>query len=102
MPMSQMPDAAMAGMSMDPDCPMGMDHAGQPHHGAPCHPDDPTARCGYCVMFMHTPAAGFGSALAWAPLYLPPHAPHGFSQHAQPCAPLLSARSRGPPPGADV
>jgi hypothetical protein len=43
---------------------------------------------------------GFGPALVLVPLYLPALAPHGFSQRAEPSAPLLSARPRGPPASA--
>jgi hypothetical protein len=97
MPMSEMPGASMAGMQMDPDCPMAMDHAGHHQHGAPCNPDDPTARCGYCVVLTHTPVVGFGPALVLVPQYLPALAPQAVSQRVEPSVALLSARPRGPP-----
>ncbi|GAB2576195.1 hypothetical protein GCM10027066_18970 [Dyella jejuensis] len=83
---------AMTGMAAD--CAMHAEHAG---HQQPGHPEDPTARCGYCVLFMHTPAIGF-----MAPPTLPPADLVSFTPTAKPSpgtlpAPLLSAHPRGPP-----
>jgi hypothetical protein len=101
MSMPMMSDVAMAGM--DPGCPMAAGHASHHHHhGTPCTPDDPTAKCAYCIMLVHTPVAGLGSAPLLATLHLPALAPQSISHRTEPFAPILSARPRGPPSFANV
>jgi hypothetical protein len=86
------------GMSsvLDDGCPVHAAHADHRHTGMPEHPDDPTARCGYCVLFSHTPVVGLGVALVLPSLQHPPFflrtMPHGV-----PAEPWLSAHPRGPP-----
>ena len=89
-----MPNAPMTGMGAD--CSMDAGHAGGPH-GTPGHPDDPTARCGYCVLLTHTPVVGMGAAVLLAPIDLPGLPPQTFQPRDAAFAPLLSARPRGPP-----
>jgi hypothetical protein len=89
-----MPDAPM--MGMDAGCSMGMDHASHPH-GMPGHPDDPTARCGYCVLLTHTPVVAISIALLHAPADLPTLSPPIFQSRDAAAVPLLSAAPRGPP-----
>jgi hypothetical protein len=89
-------DGPMLGMSMDAGCDMHMDHAGH-QHGMPGHPDDPTARCGYCVLLTHTPVVALGIALLLAPTDLPTLSPPAFQSRDAAAVPLLSAAPRGPP-----
>ena len=89
-------DGAMAGMtsgSMD-QCHL---HTGHQHPGVPAHPDDPTARCGYCVLLSHTPVLGGGAALVVPPAHWVSVVPHASLPNDVPAGPLLSARPRGPP-----
>jgi hypothetical protein len=88
-------DAPM--MGMDAGCGMAsMDHADH-RHGTPGHPDDPTARCGYCVLLTHTPVVSMGMAVLLAPADLPTLSPQTIQSRGITAAPLLSARPRGPP-----
>jgi hypothetical protein len=87
-------DAPM--MGMDAGCSMGMEHAAH-QHGMPGHPDDPTARCGYCVLLTHTPVVAMGVALLLAPADLPTLSPQTFQPRSASNVPLLSASPRGPP-----
>ncbi|GLQ88959.1 hypothetical protein GCM10007898_25300 [Dyella flagellata] len=87
-------DAAMAGMSSGADNGCTVHHH---HHGMPGHPDDPTARCGYCVLFSHTPVAGFGTPVILPPATLASFAPRTALPRGVPPALWLSARPRGPP-----
>lgn len=88
-------DHAMMGM------PSTMDdgHAMHAHHhaGMPDHPDDPTARCGYCVLFSHMPVLGFDAPVFLPTGYLAAFTPPTALPHDVPAAPLLSAHPRGPP-----
>jgi hypothetical protein len=89
-------------MGMAADCGMTMDHAGHAHPGMPSHPDDPTARCGYCVLLTHTPVVSIGVAVLIAPINLPAHSPQTTLPRETTAAPLLSARPRGPPLAIDA
>lgn len=91
-------DMAMDGMSsnVDAGCALHDAHANH-HHGMPGHPDDPTARCGYCVLFSHTPVLGFDTPVVLPPIYLAPYAPRTALPHNVPATPLLHAQPRGPP-----
>jgi hypothetical protein len=89
-----MPDAPM--MGMDAGCGMDMSHANH-HHGTPGHPDDPTARCGYCVLLTHTPVVAMGVALLLAPADVPTLSPPTLQPRSVASVPLLSAPPRGPP-----
>jgi hypothetical protein len=94
--MSMPMDGGMSSMSgMGAHCPMTADHGD--HHAVPANPDDPTARCGYCVLLSHNPFAGFASAVLWLPLELQDSAPPSTVVYGVPAAPLLSAHPRGPP-----
>lgn len=91
-------------MPMDDAMMMGMSgHAqqvGHAHHhspGMPGHPDDPTAHCGYCVLFSHMPVVGFGAPAMLPPVQLASFAPHAVLPRNVPAALLLSAQPRGPP-----
>ncbi|WP_333677191.1 DUF2946 domain-containing protein [Dyella sp.] len=90
-------DMAMDGMpsSIDAGCALHAAHADR--HGMPEHPNDPTARCGYCVLFSHMPAVGFDAPLILPPVQLASATPHPALPFNVPAAPLLSARPRGPP-----
>jgi hypothetical protein len=89
-----MPDAVMMGMGAD--CSMDAGHAGHQHR-MPGHPDDPTARCGYCVLLTHTPVVGMGVAVWLAPIDFPGLSPQTIHSRDAAHAPLLSAHPRGPP-----
>jgi hypothetical protein len=84
-------------MGMTADCGMDMDHAVHGHPAMPGHPDDPTARCGYCVLLTHTPVVSAGVAVLLAPVNLPALAPQTTLPRNATSTPLLSARPRGPP-----
>lgn len=84
-------------MGMDADCAMDTGQADHRRPDMPGQPDDPTARCAYCVLLTHTPVVGLGTALLWTPVDLPALAPETITQRSEPSAPLLSARPRGPP-----
>nr|WP_239538103.1 DUF2946 family protein [Dyella mobilis] len=88
-------DAPM--MGMDAGCTMHEGHAGHPHPGTPNHPDDPTARCGYCVLLTHTPVVDSGLAVLFAPLDLPALSLQIAKPGSIAATPLLSAHPRGPP-----
>lgn len=92
-------DMAMDGMSssMDAGCTLHAEHANHHRHGMPEHPDDPTAHCGYCVLFSHMPVVGFDIPLILPPVHLASSAPHTALPLSVPAAPLLSAQPRGPP-----
>lgn len=92
-------DMAMDGMlsSMDAGCALHAAHADHHQHGMPEHPDDPTARCGYCVLFSHMPVVGFDTPLILPPVHLASSTPHTVLPWGVPTAPLLSAQPRGPP-----
>jgi hypothetical protein len=95
MPMDGM---AMGTPSVPEDgCPVHAAHADHRHAGMPDHPDDPTARCGYCVLLSHTPVAGLGAALVLPGLPHPPFFLRTTMPHGVPAEPLLSAHPRGPP-----
>jgi hypothetical protein len=85
-------------MGMAANCGMDMDHASRGHAGTPGHPDDPTARCGYCVLFTHTPVVSTGVAVLLAPAVLPALSPQTILRRHTASTRLLSARPRGPPP----
>lgn len=91
-------DHSMMGMSsaMDDGHASHAMHA-RHHAGMPEHPDDPTARCGYCVLFSHMPALGFGAPVILPPVYLATFTPQVELPRGVPAAPLLSAHPRGPP-----
>ena len=92
-------DMTMAGMSssMDAGCAMHDAHAAHHSHGTPAHPDDPTARCGYCVLFSHMPVVGFDTPVILAPVRLAALAPRIALPFNLPAAAPLSAQPRGPP-----
>ncbi|HET7332569.1 DUF2946 domain-containing protein [Dyella sp.] len=95
-----MPMGGMAmGMSSAPDdgCPLHAAHPDHRHAGMPEHPDDPTARCGYCVLFSHVPVVGLGIALVLPSLQHPSFVPRTTMPRRVPAEPWLSARPRGPP-----
>jgi hypothetical protein len=84
-------------MGMDAGCGMtGMDHADH-HHRTPGHPDDPTVRCGYCVLLTHAPVISMGTATWLTPAGLPAPSPATAQSRDASSAPPLSARPRGPP-----
>ncbi|RDS79120.1 DUF2946 domain-containing protein [Dyella monticola] len=89
-------DGAMAGMSSGSTDQCHL-HAGHQHPGVPAHPDDPTARCGYCVLLSHTPVLGCGTALVVLPTHVVSFVPVASLPSNVPAEPLLSARPRGPP-----
>ena len=67
------------------------------HPDIPSSPDDPTTKCGYCILLAHTPFVGMGALF----LHLPPLRPasplNAVASQSAPFARLLSARPRGPP-----
>jgi hypothetical protein len=92
-------DGMAMGTSSVPEggCPVHTAHADHRHAGMPDHPDDPTARCGYCVLLSHTPVAGLGVALVLPSVQHPPFFLRTTMPRGVPAEPLLSAHPRGPP-----
>jgi|GEM_PF-567327 len=99
MPMDGM--AASMSSTSDDGCPVHAAHADHRHAGMPSHPDDPTARCGYCVLFSHTPVVGYGAAVVLPPLQYLSFVLRSTMPRHVPAAPLLSAHPRGPPLSVD-
>ncbi|HKT30237.1 DUF2946 domain-containing protein [Dyella sp.] len=88
----------MAPSTIDAGCALHGAHADHHHqHGMPEHPDDPTAHCGYCVLFSHMPVVGFDTPLILPPVHLASATPHTALPFNVPAAPPLSAQPRGPP-----
>lgn len=89
-----LPMASMPGMG--DDCPHHQ-VAGSKHPSAPHAPADPMARCGYCVLFQHSPVLASGVAVPRVPGA--PVAVHASILRAgeKPATPRLSADPRGPP-----
>jgi hypothetical protein len=92
-------DGPMPGLSsnVDDGCALHDEHAHHHQHGMPGHPDDPTARCGYCVLLSHMPVVGFGAPAALPPMSLASFAPATALPRLAPAAPWLIAHPRGPP-----
>ena len=93
-------DMDMGGMDMSAMAGMTADNSMAAHHhhpAAPGDPNDPTARCGYCVLLAHNPVTGFSSVLLWTPVELHTLAPQSAIARSAPAVLLLSARPRGPP-----
>ena len=89
---------AMGTSSVSEDgCPVHAAHADHRHAGMPDHPDDPTARCGYCELLSHTPVVGLGVALVLPGLQHPSFFLRTTMPHDVPAEPLLSAHPLGPP-----
>jgi hypothetical protein len=92
-----MDDAMMGMMGATSAMHDGHAHAHHHHAGMPGHPDDPTARCGYCVLLSHTPAAGFSLPVVVPPVFAAAPAPYVALPPIASTAPQLSAQPRGPP-----
>lgn len=90
-------DATMAGMGAGP----GMHADNHPHPDTPNLPDDPTAKCGYCVLLDHSPVAGAGVLLFHLPTWRPASPPDAIALQSTPFARFLGARPRGPPSRAN-
>jgi len=80
---------------MDAGCVMKV--GSHSHPDTPGHPDDPTARCGYCTLLAHTPVAGVGALFFRLPALRPASPLDVATSQSAPFTRLLSARPRGPP-----
>lgn len=89
-------DHAMMGVPSSMDGSHAM-HAHHHHAGMPDHPDDPTAQCGYCVLFSHMPVLAFDAPVVLPVVYIATFTPPTVLPRNVPAAPRLSAHPRGPP-----
>jgi len=87
--------SAMPGM--DAACPYHAHQAPTQHPGSPTSPDDPTARCGYCVLHNHTPVLASSVIVHTVPAAPNVAAPVVALPSDRSEASLLSADPRGPP-----
>lgn len=60
-------------------------------------PEDPTARCGYCLLLHHTPPLATDEVIHFVPALLDIAEPLVFRPQSKHALPWLSADPRGPP-----